>query len=74
MGVMDLFSLGAAGDLGPDAQCIADWVLQSFSLTCTANEWKPQTGAPGNARRIQLADLVFDGRLPCALSCVLSWR
>ena len=46
MGVMDLFSLGAAGDLGPDAQCIADWVLQSFSLTCRANEWKPQTGAP----------------------------
>ena len=46
MGVMDLFSLGAAGDLGPDAQCIADWVLQSFSLTCSANEWKPQTGAP----------------------------
>ena len=43
---MDLFSLGAAGDLGPDAQCIADWVLQSFSLTCSANEWKPQTGAP----------------------------
>ena len=46
VGVMDLFSLGAAGDLGPDAQCIADWVLQSFSLTCSANEWKPQTGAP----------------------------
>ena len=46
MGVMDLFSLGAAGDLGPDAQCIADWVLQSFNLTCRANEWKPQTGAP----------------------------
>ena len=46
MGVMDLFSLGAAGDLGPDAQCIADWVLQSFRLTCSANEWKPQTGAP----------------------------
>jgi hypothetical protein len=43
---MDLFSLGAAGDLGPDAQRIADWVLQSFSLTCSANEWKPQTGAP----------------------------
>ena len=46
MGVMHLFSLGAAGDLGPDAQCIAHWVLQSFSLTCSANEWKPQTGAP----------------------------
>ena len=43
---MDLLSLGAAGDLGPDAQCIADWVLQSFSLTCSADEWKPQTGAP----------------------------
>jgi hypothetical protein len=47
---MDLLSLGAAGDLGPDAQCIADsdtdWALQSFSMTCSANQWKPQTGAP----------------------------